>query len=484
MSLTRAIAWNTGSQAIGKVFSTLLGVAIIALMTRYLGQTGFGYYSTAITFFQIFAILLDLGINVMIVQMLGEHKGDEAYERRAVSATMTLRIITALVVLGSAPFIALLFPYAWEVKIAIFALTISFFSASLNQVVIGVQQRHLKMYAVAISEVLGRAVLLIGLLAAIWLGWGLLAISIFVSLGSAINLLINWGVARRYASFAWNWDPDFWKQLLKRSWPIGVSIVFNLAYFKADTFVLSLVRSPEEVGIYSAAYRVLEILVTFPFMLAGIMLPLFSNAWAKKDLPRFNQLVRQANNVIMLLAAPLALGTLVMGVPAMVFVSGHEFAESGQILKILAFAVSIIYLGTVSSHVVVAVNAQMKMLPVYISVAILTVAGYILLIPAYGMWAAAWLTLFSESLVALAATWIAFKAAPQGFSWSIIFKTIFASCVMALVILPIKDVWLPIPLLTGVAVYTLLIFLLGAISKSTLKEIFSWRKDNPPIKNL
>lgn len=484
MSLTRAIAWNTGSQAIGKVFSTLLGVAIIALMTRHLGQTGFGYYSTAITFFQIFAILLDLGINVMIVQMLGEHKGDEAYEKRAVSATMTLRIITALVVLGSAPLLALLFPYAWEVKIAIFALTISFFSASLNQVVIGVQQRHLKMYAVAISEVLGRAVLLIGLLAAVWLGWGLLTISIFVSLGSAINLLINWGVARRYASFAWNWDPDFWKQLLKRSWPIGVSIIFNLAYFKADTFVLSLVRSPEEVGIYSAAYRVLEILVTFPFMLAGIMLPLFSNAWAKKDLPRFNQLVRQANNVIMLLAAPLALGTLVMGVPVMTFVAGQEFAESGQILKILAFAVSIIYLGTVSSHVVVAVNAQMKMLPVYISVAVLTVAGYILLIPAYGMWAAAWLTLFSESLVALAATWIALRAAPQGFSWSIIFKTIFASGIMALAILPIKNVWLPIPLLTGVAVYTLLIFLLGAISKSTLKEIFSWRKDNPPIKSL
>lgn len=481
MSLTRAIAWNTGSQAVGKVFSTLLGVAIIALMTRHLGQTGFGYYSTAITFFQIFAIMLDLGINVMIVQMLGEHKGDEAYEKRAVSATMTLRIITALVVLGLAPFIALLFPYAWEVKIAIFALTVSFFSASLNQVVIGVQQRHLKMYAVAISEVLGRAVLLIGLLMAVWLGWGLLAISIFVSLGSAINLLINWGVARRYASFAWNWDPDFWTQLLKRSWPIGVSIIFNLAYFKADTFVLSLVRSPEEVGVYSAAYRVLEILVTFPFMLAGIMLPLFSNAWAKKDLPRFNQLVRQANNVIILLAAPLALGTLVMGVPLMTFVSGQEFAESGEILKILAFAVSIIYLGTIASHVVVAVNAQMKMLPVYIGAAILAVAGYIIFIPVYGMWAAAWMTLISEAVVAGAAIRITYKAAPQSISWSIILKTLFASGLMALAILPVKDAWLPIPILLAVIIYTVLIFLLGAVSKATLKEIFSWRKDSPPI---
>ncbi|MDD5438474.1 MAG: oligosaccharide flippase family protein, partial [Patescibacteria group bacterium] len=173
MSETRAIAWNTGSQAVGKVVSTLLGVVSIALMTRHLGQIGFGYYSTANAFFQIFAIMLDLGINVMLVQMLGEHKGDEAYENRAISATTTFRIATGILILGIAPFIGLLFPYAWEVKLAIFALWASFFSASLNQIVIGVQQRHMKMHIVAISEVIGRAVLLIGLGVAIFLNLGL-----------------------------------------------------------------------------------------------------------------------------------------------------------------------------------------------------------------------------------------------------------------------------------------------------------------------
>lgn len=338
MSETRAIAWNTGSQAVGKIISTLIGVVSISLMTRQLGQTGFGYYSTAIAFFQIFAIMLDLGINVMLVQILGEHKGDEAYENKAVSATMTFRIVTGLVILGAAPFIGLLFPYAWEVKAAIFALWMSFFSASLNQVVIGVQQRHFKMHIVAISEILGRAILLVGLLIAIWSGLGLVPISIFISVGSVANLVMNWWIARRYASFRWNPDFAFWKMLLKRSWPIGVSILFNLAYFKADTIVLSLARSPEEVGIYGAAYRVLEILVTFPFMLAGIMLPLMANAWAKHDRTRFTHLLRQSFSVMLLIALPMALGIMVMGGPAMVFIAGPEFAASGEILKILAVA--------------------------------------------------------------------------------------------------------------------------------------------------
>jgi O-antigen/teichoic acid export membrane protein len=473
MSETRVIAWNTGAQAVGKVISTLLGVAGIALMTRHLGQVGFGYYSTANAFFQIFAIMLDLGINVMLVQMLGEHKGDEKYENRAISATMTFRIATGILILGIAPLIGLLFPYAWEVKMAIFALWASFFSASLNQVVIGVQQRHMKMHIVAISEVLGRAVLLVGLIIAIALNLGLIPIVVFVSLGSMVNLLVNWWVAHRYASFRWNWDFAFWKDLLKRSWPIGVSILFNLAYFKADTLILSLVRSPAEVGIYSAAYRVLEILVTFPFMLAGVMLPLMAHAWARNDHPRFAHLLRQSYNVMLLIAIPMAIGIMVMGGPAMIFIAGSDFAASGEILKILAIATAVIYFGTISSHVVVAINAQKKMLPFYLAVAVLTVAGYILLIPPYGMVAAAWLTVASEVAVAAAATWFSLKAAPNGLAWGVCLKSLFASLVMALAILPLRNLWLPIPIMTGVIIYTVLVILTGAVSKETLKEIFS-----------
>jgi O-antigen/teichoic acid export membrane protein len=484
MSTTRAIAWNTGAQAVGKIISTLFGVIIIALMTRYLGQVGFGYYSTANAFFQIFAIMLDLGINVMIVQMLGEHKGDVKYERRAVSATMTLRLVTAFILLGIAPFIGLFFPYAYEVKLIMFALWISFFAATLNQVVIGVQQRHLKMHIVAIAEVVGRAVLMIGLIFAVYFNLGLFVIVSFVSFGSVINFIINWWVARKYACFAWNWDPKFWKELLSRSWPIGISIFFNLAYFKSDAFILSLVRPASEVGIYSAAYRVLEIAVTFPFMLAGIMLPLIAHAWVKKNKAKFTQLLSQSYSAMLLFAMPLVAGVLILGTETIVFIAGPEFAVSGDILKILSLAVFMIYFGTISSHVVVAINKQKAMIPAYIVVAIVTVILYIIYIPTYGMWAAAWLTVFSETAIALAATWFAVRAAPGIFSLVTIAKIFVASLVMALAILPLKHLWLPIPIISGMAIYAVMIFVTGAISKETIKEIMDVRKGSKPFENV
>ncbi|MFZ6015582.1 MAG: flippase [Patescibacteria group bacterium] len=484
MSQTRAIAWNTGSQAAGKVISTIFGVAIIALMTRYLGQTGFGYYSTANAFFQIFAILIDLGINVMIVQMLGERRGDAKYEKRAVSATMTFRIVTSLIFIGIAPFIALMFPYAWEVKVIMFALWVSFFAATLNQIVIGVQQRFLKMHIVAIAEVAGRAFLLAGLAVAMAMNLGLLAIVIIVSAAAVVNLAMNWIAARKYADFGWNWDPEFWKILLKRSWPIGISIFFNLAYFKSDAFILSLVRSADEVGIYSAAYRVLEILITFPFMLAGIMLPMMAHAWVKKNKNEFARLLNQAYTAILIFAVPLVAGILVMGTQTIVFISGEEFAVSGDILKILSLATFMIFFGTISSHVVVAIDAQKRMIPAYIAVAIATVILYVIFIPKYGMWAAAWLTVFSETMIAVAATWFAFKASPGFFSILSFGKIVFSSLVMTLAIMPLANLWPPIPIIIGMIVYSVLLFLTGTVSKKTIKEILAWRKGPEPIENV
>ncbi|MFA5936207.1 MAG: flippase [Patescibacteria group bacterium] len=475
MSLARALAFNTGIQVAGKIVSTVLGVLVVGLMTRHLGQEGFGMYSTANAFLQFFAIMLDLGLNVMVVQLLGEHAGDKEYEDRAVSATFTLRTLSALVFLGIAPIIALAFPYPWELKVAIFALWASFFTTALNQIIIGVQQRHLKMGVVAAGEIVGRLVLLIGVLAAGFLGWGLVPIVLIVSIGSTVNFFINFFIARRYASFRWNIDFPFWKTLLGRSWPIGLSILFNLIYFKADTLILSLVRPQNEVGIYGAAYRVLEILVTVPFMYAGVLLPVIAKAWVTGQRERFGKLLGHSFDAMTLLAAPLVAGTFVVATHAMILVAGEDFAESGDILRILILAVGMIFFGTISSYAIVALDAQRKMLWIYFGTAVLALIGYALFIPTYGIWAAAWLTVFSEFCVAFGATAMSLKLSGTRWNPIVSLKALVAAAGMGLVIWPLRNMFLLIPVVLGAVVYVGLVFITGAVSKATLKELLPTR---------
>ncbi len=480
MSTARALAWNTGVQMIGKVASTILGVLVVGLMTRLLGQEGFGMYSTANAFFQVFGIILDLGLNVMLVQMLGEHAGDRAYEDRAVRATFSLRTIMAGIILTGAAFVGLAMPYPPVLKFAIFAIWGSFFFSSLSQIVIGVHQRHLKMHVVAIAEVAGRIVLLAGVLLAKYLGWGLIPIVTFVSLGGLTNFLILTLIANRYSSIALVWDPEFWKTILKRSWPIGVSILFNLVYFKADTLILSMIRSFSEVGVYGAAYRVLEILITIPFMYTGVLLPMLARAWIEKHHERFQSLYRNSLVAMLLLAMPMLGGVYVLGDRVMTTVAGNDFADSGSVLKILMIAAVMIFVGTVSSHVIVALDLQKKMLPVYFVVAAITLIGYLVCIPIYGMWGAAWLTVFSETCVAIAATWISVQKSGTRLFALPYLKIFFATIVMVLVTQLVKQMWLPIPILVGAISYTLIILGIGVIPPETMKEVLSLRRGSAP----
>ena len=482
MSLARALALNTGVQVLGKTVSTALGIVIIGLMTRQLGTEGFGAYSTANAFLQVFALLLDLGLNVTLIALLGEHAGDEKYERRCTSALFTLRFVMAFLILGLvAPAVALASPYPLALKLAIIALTGSFIFPSLNQVVVGAQQRHLKMSMAAIAENVGRVIALAGLLFAQAQGWGLIPIMWFISLASFFNFILNFFSARKYADFHWNWDPAFWKMALHRSWPVGLSIAFGLAYFKADTLILSFVRPQAEVGIYGAAYRVLEILITIPFMYAGILLPILSNAFAKKDVPKFKNLVTNSIDVMLIFCLPMMAGTWILGERIMILVAGPEFAESGRILSILIVAVAAIYLNTVFSHIVVAIDGQRKMIPVYIAVAIAAVAGYLLFIPTYGMWAAAWLTVASEVLVGLGSIVVSHKAIPTEFKPRALLASIGASILMSIVVWTLRNQSVAIPILIGALVYAIAIYAMGGIRKETIQDILKAKTSNPPL---
>ncbi len=113
MNLAAAVAKNTIIQITGKVVSTILGIFSLALMTRYLGQAGFGEYTTIITFLTFFAIIADLGITLVTTQMISGEK-DKAKENKILNNLFSLRLISILIFLGLAVLSVMFFPMAWQ----------------------------------------------------------------------------------------------------------------------------------------------------------------------------------------------------------------------------------------------------------------------------------------------------------------------------------------------------------------------------------
>jgi len=322
MKLSAQVAYNTMIQIIGKVISTILGLVAIAIMARYLRETGFGQYTTIITFLSFFGIMADFGLTLITSQMMSQ---PQANQEKLLNNLFSLRLVSAIIFLGLAPLIVFFFPYAMIIKVGVTITSLSFFFIALNQILVGFFQKKLIMIVVSAAEVVSRMILLGGIILAAWQNLGLLSIMIATVISSVVSFIMHYSFARRFIRIKWQIDLTVWREIIKKSWPLGLTIVFNLIYLRADILILSLLKSQNEVGVYGAAYKIIDVLTALPFMFAGLILPILSLAFASRDTDRFNRVLQKALNVMFMLAAPLIIGAELVAEPLMVLVAGKNF---------------------------------------------------------------------------------------------------------------------------------------------------------------
>ena len=470
MSLYKKIAYNTIIQIAGKVISAALGLVAIAMITRYLGAAGFGQYTIIITFLAFFGIIADLGLTLVTVQMISKPGIDQ---NKILSNLFSLRLVSAIIFLGLAPAVVIFLPYDPIVKIGVAITALSFLFIALNQILIGLFQKKLRMGKAAIAEVVSRVVLVLGIIAFCRLDFGLIGIMSITALSSAVSFLLHFLFARKFAIIKLSVDFTIWKEIIKMSWPLALTIGFNLIYLKADTLILSLIKSPAEVGVYGAAYKVIDVLITIPFMFAGIILPILTINWAKGNAQKFKNVLQKSFDAMMIAAIPLIIGAQFLAKQIMVLVAGPEFEMSGPILKILIIAAGLIFMGCMFAHAVIALDKQKKIIGVYIFTAITAVIGYLIFIPRYSYFGAAWVTIYSELVVALASLFLVWKYAKFLPNLKVAAKSLLASLAMAVTLYFIQDWNLIISLSIAITIYFVFLYLFNGITKEDVVKLIT-----------
>ena len=115
-SVVRRVAWNTASQALGKLAVLVIGAASIFITTRYLGASGYGQFALALAFVQMVGLLADLGLLTVVVREISR---DPGATERLIGHTLTLRLALSVVVIALAGLLSLAMPYTPQVRVAI-----------------------------------------------------------------------------------------------------------------------------------------------------------------------------------------------------------------------------------------------------------------------------------------------------------------------------------------------------------------------------
>lgn len=111
------------------------------------------------------------------------------------------------------------------------------------------------------------------------------------------------------------------------------------------------------------------------------------------------------------------------------------------------------------------------MMWLYLVVAAVSLTGYLVFIPKYSYFGAAYMTVLSELLITVASATIVCTVAKAWLSMKVLFKSLVAGGSMAAVLYAIRDANMFILLLVGVAVYAAVLLLIRGVTKATIMEI-------------
>ncbi len=471
MSLVAKVAKNTIFQIVGKSIGMFFGLITVALMTRYLGREGFGFYTIIISYLQFFGTLIDFGLQMTTAKILS---GLGVNQDKVFSNILSLRIASSLLFFSLAVLLIWFIPYPMTVKVGAMIGVFSFFFISLQTVVIGLYQKNLAMAEVAIAEVFGRLTLLIGVWLTVTFNWGFYPIIISVSVGSLVNFLWLFLKSFKYARYRLAWDKKVMASIWEIAWPLAITVSLTLVYFRADTIILSFFRPAEDVGIYGSAYKVLEILIQFPYLFCGLMLPILTNFYfLNKGL--FNKTVQKIFDFLSIIAIPMVFATWLLAEKIIIFVAGDDFALASRPLSILIIATALIYFGTLFSYSLVASGLQKKMIRFYLFNAIFSLIVYLIFIPIYGYMAAASLTVVTEAIIVLSAFYVLRKNISLKLNFRVFLRAIMASLVMVMVLMILSSQHILTLVIVGGLVYLTFLYLFKGFQKEELKEIFSFK---------
>jgi len=380
-------AWMFAEQILRMVAGFLVGVWV----ARYLGPEKFGLFSYALAFVAIFQGIAKLGLDGILVRdLVREPEKATVY----LGTAFWLKLFGAVVTLL---FIGLAIQFTGNdatTNLYILIIASGLIFQSFEVIDFYFQSKVLakfvsvcKMVQLALSSLIKIFLILIGA-DLIWF--------VMVSLIDMVTLAITLNIAYKYnknPSFYKYFDVYVGKRLLKDSWPLILSSVAVMIYMRIDQVMIKNMLGDKEVGLYSAAVKLVEVWHFIPMIVAQSLFPAIVSVYDNKN--EFYNRLMKLSCLLGYLGLALSLSLSIFSSFIVFKLYGSKYLGSESILSIAAFSIFFsFWMSGVSRRQ--AIDLQIVALLATIFSAICNVVFNLLFIPQFGAKGAALGTVLSQ----------------------------------------------------------------------------------------
>jgi O-antigen/teichoic acid export membrane protein len=384
-------AWLFSEQILRMVAGFFVGVWV----ARYLGPEKFGIFSYALAFVSIFQGIAKLGLDGILVRdLVKESEKKDIYLGTSFWLKFFAGIIIFIIVLIVSYFASDNLQTFIYINIISAGLIFQSFEVIDFYYQATVQAKYIsirKMIQLFLSSII-KIILVLVKADLIWF--------VLVTLFDSISLAVfSWWIykSQRLPNFIKYFKWNTAKRLLNDSWPLVLSSMAIAVYMRIDQVMIKNMLGDREVGLYSAAVKLVEIWYFIPMIITQSVFPAIVNA-KKISEELYYERLQQLLSLLIWIAISLALIICLLSKHIIYFLYGGRFIEASPALAISVWASLFEFIGVGTSQWFLTENLQNLSFFRTLYGAIINIVLNLILIPFFGIIGASISTILSYSI--------------------------------------------------------------------------------------
>jgi O-antigen/teichoic acid export membrane protein len=428
MSLLNKFIKRTSWELAGNIISKIAWFGAMVLIIRSLPVSQYGLYVIAMAYGLLVARVSSAGINVVATREIA--RVDYRLELSFIGNLLFVRALLSLAVIAlyaSGIFLFLDDNYKIFVLIlALFAGVLQLYQETWRAIFRGFEKFRYSLILSTSQAIILFIGCIVGAVFHLKLIYFLLLLVVSYAISNIVGLCLL-RLRLDKLSFKINWQVI--KDLLKKSWPIGVSSIMMVGYTRIIMILFDVVGTPQQAGLFGVPFNLSRNLIIISGAFCGVSLPVFSQKGIEKGGCDYRFLVK----FLIAVGLPIAIVTSFFSEQILTSIYGPVYGGSSLFLIILVWAMFLFFLSHSLKTYLEAINLQYYWTFVMgMGVIFVTGIGYFA-IKYYGALGASYALLFVELFIVLMGLCVACLKADIADvkNWIPVVKTLFKILILS-----------------------------------------------------
>lgn len=394
-SARQTIAKNVFWLTITMVLSSITSIFISIWLARHFGPSDYGRWAFVLSFTSFFSVFIEFGFETFIVREIARDKGKTPfYIDNIIFIKTALSVVTLAAMFGAIYFLS----HDAVIIVLVYILGPYIIFSSFNTFFLAIFRANEMMQYETLCYLIN------GIALIVLVSFFLLKGNSITHVGYAymISSILACGVAvfflRRYFSkFVLRIDISLCKKILIDSWPYTFgSIISSLAMI--DSVILGILTSSEQVGWYSAAYKIPLFAQMGGLIIWRSFFPKLSQKHGE-GAESTKKIVGTLAQIMHFLAWPMAFGGTILAPHIITFLFGQKYAPATLAFQLLIWSMAIGFLVSIYQEPIKASNHPKVYLYGVLGGSIMSITLDFMLIPHFGLYGAAFAAFITQVLL-------------------------------------------------------------------------------------